>query len=365
MHNLVCFLRTGRFNGTVTTAATGGQPLAGATVIATLSPATTSNTGINSANVAYTALTDSNGNYEIDGVPPGQYNITATAREGLLNTYIQSDTKNSEVHGGDIRTFDFDINEPSVNASFLVTDSSDGNAINGAKVTLFLSTDTAEANPLYTATTNSSGTASLTGVQPGTYTVVVKDANYQTYDSSSPANSVWYTMEPSGYYPGVQNPTPAQIATYSGELMPFPVPITLVPVIPVYFYLTDASTGNPLAASTNYTVTINTTPTATTLTAAATPGDTTTANLPAATYTFSITASGYASYTGSIAISSAGYMLNGSTTSNPMPVQIALSANGVSSTAATIYGLVSSNSTWYWPDHGLIGIDPVRASLDW
>lgn len=372
LHNLVCMMRTGRFNGTVTTQTSGGQGIPGATVTATMFPATTSNTGINSNSVAYTALTDSNGNYEIDGLPPGQYSITALAKEGYLNTYKKSSTVYESVHGGDIRTFSFSIVQPIVTPTFSVVDDSSGTPqpINGAIITLYLSTDInatgGHDTPIYTSVTNYKGTASMTGVKPGTYIITVSSPNYQTYDSTGPGLTVpyYYTFLPTGFNLGtIQQPTSGEINAM--KLTGWPVPIQLTPVIPMQFLLTDMTTLLPLLDSTNYSVAVVAVPPQTLTHDPKTGTDnglTTIANLPAGTYSFTITATGYKTYTGSVAISSSGYQLNGSGTYNKEPIAIALSATKTSPLGA-IYGLISCSSTWYWPDHGVVGIDAARSAL--
>lgn len=359
LHNVVCALRTGRIIGTVTNSATGGQPVPGATVIASLNPSETIGS-INSQNVSYTALTDSNGNYEIDGVPAGLYSVVGVAEVGYQSSYTKSPTYTPYIHGGDQQTVSFVINTPVLNVSFSVTDSSTNNAVNGATVTLYSSTDTGENRPLYTAITNSTGLATLTGVVPGTYIVVVSAPSYLAFDSSKLATPNYYTFETSGYYAGtVAEPTAASLSTVT--FSPMPVPITLGPEISFTFALTDAGTGQALPDSDNFQVTIGG---ATYGSDGTGTGHTTTIQLKQGSYPFTVTASGYGAYSGTVTISTGFYKLNNSTAESPFPVAIGMSQTTTTTgTTATIYGLVTSNSTWYWPDHGIVGIDPTRAGL--
>jgi Tol biopolymer transport system component len=77
MHNIVSYLRTGTIAGTIrqNTGTGGGQVVAGATVYAV--PVGASIPGMPSGRTVYSAMTDASGNYRIDGVETGSYNIVA------------------------------------------------------------------------------------------------------------------------------------------------------------------------------------------------------------------------------------------------------------------------------------------------
>ncbi|HEY3328943.1 MAG TPA: carboxypeptidase-like regulatory domain-containing protein [Capsulimonadaceae bacterium] len=88
IHNSVCFLRTGTIRGHISVANNSNQPVVGGIVVArnTAKPAN-----------FYTATTTQSGDYNIVGVPPGAYTITAS------NIGFSTATAGSgvTVHGGD------------------------------------------------------------------------------------------------------------------------------------------------------------------------------------------------------------------------------------------------------------------------
>ncbi|MDR3710260.1 MAG: carboxypeptidase regulatory-like domain-containing protein [Capsulimonadaceae bacterium] len=353
LHNLVCVLRTGRISGTITSSGTGAQPIAGATVRATLSPAATNSSGVSTSGTYYTATTDSSGNYLISGLPPGQYAIGAVKKLGYLNTLSQASGTTYSVHGGDYRTYSASIYEPEVSVSFTITDGSTKAAVNGATVTLYLGTDTTESNPLYSAVTNVSGLATATGVVPGTYTVVVTTTqNYATYDSSALTTPQYYTVSPSaGYYIGSDKVlTQAQYnAITTSQWLTMPIPVALTASVPVWFQLEDSTNGDaaiPLTSGYSVTIGSNTfSPDGTT------DGLTGSIKLAPNTYAFTAKATGYQTVSGNVTITSSGYSLNG--TIETYPVAVVMTPTS-STSIGTVYGFISSATTWYNSDHGLL-----------
>lgn len=269
LHNLVCMMRTARINGHVSNSATGGQPMAGATVSALLSPGVAAgpNDGRSSANQYYTAVTDSSGNYTIYGLPAGQYNVQASMQIGTSNTYLHSAVNQTEVHGGLYQTVNLQINAPTVNVQVHVTDSSTGGAVKNAIVKLYASTDTSEGNLLYTGTSNAAGLATVSGVNPGEYIMNVSlttaPPTYETFDSFSSTytpvsggtvynNPVYFNITPSGYQ--IVAGIPAETTPYAA--LPIPAPLTPI-VNPLTFQLVDSITGVAIPYTAGYTLTIN------------------------------------------------------------------------------------------------------------
>ncbi|MBO0863930.1 MAG: carboxypeptidase regulatory-like domain-containing protein [Mycobacterium sp.] len=141
----------GTITGQVTDSSTG-KPIAGARV--TASPGSSG------------ATTDANGNYDLTGLAVGTYTLTATAaaynqasQTGVQVTVGQSTTANLAL-----------IAQGSITGQ--VTDSSTGNPIAGAKLTL---------SPGDAATTtDSSGDYTVKALPAGTYTLTVSDYSYTT-----------------------------------------------------------------------------------------------------------------------------------------------------------------------------------------
>jgi len=142
----------GNIAGTVTDASTG-DPIAGTTVTAEGNSATT----------------DANGTYTINNVPLGTHTVTASAAK-----YVEQ-SKTVTVAAGTTTHLDFELTLLNGTISGVVTDSSTGNPISGATVTV---------NSM-SATTNSSGVYTISDIQAGTYTVT---ASAEGYESSVKTN---------------------------------------------------------------------------------------------------------------------------------------------------------------------------------
>ena len=141
----------GTVNGTVTNSLTG-EPVAGATVTAN----------------GYSAITDSFGAYVISNVSLGNYTVTASAEK-----YV-SQSKTATVTAGTTTTLDFALAPLNGTLSGVVTDSSTGNPISGAAVTV---------NGV-SVSTGADGSYSIE-LAPGNYTVT---ASKDGYESSSKTN---------------------------------------------------------------------------------------------------------------------------------------------------------------------------------
>lgn len=344
LHNLVCAMRTASITGRVTTSTNGGQPLPGATVSATYAlfdgdHVAVGPLGTSSANIYYTATTDANGNYTIQGLPAGAYNVTATTQVNS-NTYLHSGSSNVVVHGGDYTTVNPQINETSVTVTIDVKDPTTG-GINGATVELFpVSAETSfptapSGSPLYSTTSNSSGVASISNVGPGTYLLYITAGSaYQPYDSSwsneqyTPPGSTltatggfYFTVTPTGYQVELSSGTDLSTTAF-----PYPIVITMTPVIVTWFNLTDIGSGLPLADSTNFSVVVDSSPQVTLNSAGTNNGNTTQGGILANTYQYTATAAGYEPNAGTVEISSSGYTLNpgspNSSSGSTMPIPL-------------------------------------------
>jgi hypothetical protein len=119
IHDIVCTLRTGAFTGYVTSTA-GSLPIPNAVVYAIpesingyLAPAT----------AVYTATTDANGQYNIEGVIPGRYVIS-----GYKQGYdFQHNATGIDVHGGESNTYKLNLSlggNGEINAYVIANDTS-------------------------------------------------------------------------------------------------------------------------------------------------------------------------------------------------------------------------------------------------
>ncbi|MDR3710261.1 MAG: carboxypeptidase regulatory-like domain-containing protein [Capsulimonadaceae bacterium] len=274
LHNLVCFLRTGKITGTVLVNNTGSQPIQGATVSAKMSGGVTGPSGLSSTKMSFTGTSDSSGNFEIDGLPTGSWDITATAKIGTLNTYNHQTDLDVELHGGDSRSLTFSIDEPTVTATVKVTDTY-GNAISGANVILTES-DGANTNPnTYSAATDVTGVATMSGVVPGTYqvdiptsnssaanynTVTINNTTYVGYHSSTLNTPTYVAISPSGYcfFANTPAPTAADLAAATFSTMPIPITMWQAPLSDFQVEIEDEDDGT---FKTGVTVTLTNTQT--------------------------------------------------------------------------------------------------------
>ena len=146
--SIVVRLILGIIEGTVTDSSTG-DPIEGATVTAN----------------GYSNITDAEGRYSIE-VPPGTYNVTASATKYVSQSKTATVTSNTKT------TLDFALTPLNGTISGTVTDSSTGDPIAGATVTI---------NGI-SVSTGTDGTYSIE-VPPGTYNVTVSADGYE--DSSN------------------------------------------------------------------------------------------------------------------------------------------------------------------------------------
>jgi len=176
---------TGTLSGNVKDG--GGANVSGATV--------STNTG------GYTTTTDGSGNYTINNVTPGTYNVTAS------KTGYNSQTQNNKtVTAGQTTTVNFTITRQTGTISGTVKDTNNV-AINGATV----STDTGG----YATTTNSSGAYTLSGVATGTYSVSASKSGYLTQTNSNV--TVTYNNTTTSNFSLPANTNPASLSNGSFE----------------------------------------------------------------------------------------------------------------------------------------------------
>jgi hypothetical protein len=109
-----------------------------------------------------TTVTDGNGNYVLNGVPPGDYTAEIDAPEG----YSGATTRPVTVASSDVNGVDFDLTRPGTIAG-QVTDASTGDPVAGATVTV-----DGPDGPV-TATTDDAGTYIVEDLPPGDYIITV------------------------------------------------------------------------------------------------------------------------------------------------------------------------------------------------
>jgi large repetitive protein len=129
----------------------------------------TSGTAIPNATVSYSGgstSTDVNGNYTLNNVVAGIYNITASAA-----TY-NSSTQNATVISGKTATLNFTLSLAAGTIAGKVTDNQTGQPIQGATVSY--------SGGSQTAVTDLNGNYRLTTISPGTYNVAARAAGYQS-----------------------------------------------------------------------------------------------------------------------------------------------------------------------------------------
>src|SRR3984957_20556152 len=146
---------TATISGTVTAAA-GGAAINGASVKALLA-------GV----VIGSATSSSTGAYSITGLAPGSYDVEATA-----TSFGDLISKGNVVTANNTTTVNLALPVPGTIAG---TISNGTTGISGATVSAYQGYDAAG-----TATTNTSGAYSIAGLGPGTYTVTVSAAGYNT-----------------------------------------------------------------------------------------------------------------------------------------------------------------------------------------
>lgn len=149
-------------NVTGTVIGSGGSPISGADV--------TVSDGTNT----YTATTNSNGNFTVTGVPDGSYTVTITA--GGYNTY----TDTVAVSGSNASIGTITMTASGGTTTYDVTGKvkSGSKSISGATVYMSGSTNT------YTATTDSNGDFTISGVPDGSYSITATKTGYYTYTAN-------------------------------------------------------------------------------------------------------------------------------------------------------------------------------------
>jgi YD repeat-containing protein len=115
------------------------------------------------------ATTASNGTYSLGSVDPGTYDVRVTA-SGFSTEVRQGVTVSSNT----TTTLNVTLSQPGA-ANGAVTQANGTTAIPGAAVTLYQN-----AVPAATTATNASGAYALSNLHPGTYTLQVASAGYQT-----------------------------------------------------------------------------------------------------------------------------------------------------------------------------------------
>lgn len=166
LHNFVCWARTGTISGTVLDVEGAGAPLAN--VLVRLANRMSGN----QIATAYTAMTDENGAFFINGVEPAAYEITAV-KPGYT---IQKRT-GVVVHGAarDDISFRMTKAEPAV-VTGKVTRMDGTTPVVGATVTL---TDVLPPNATFTATTDANGAYTISRVpSQTTYTLTCSAVGY-------------------------------------------------------------------------------------------------------------------------------------------------------------------------------------------
>ncbi|HEY3328940.1 MAG TPA: carboxypeptidase-like regulatory domain-containing protein [Capsulimonadaceae bacterium] len=162
LHNIICMLRTGSLTGTITNTSTGGQPVAGAVVTATLET-----NGTFKAAVNYRAITDAAGNFLVRGLPPGRYRISADVKSNTGNTFLHASGNSVYIHGGGNGTASLQLSQPPAgSATIQVIDSVTKSPIPNAAVTVSASLTTTTADAAVGATTIT--VASTVGIANGT-----------------------------------------------------------------------------------------------------------------------------------------------------------------------------------------------------
>ena len=202
---------------------------------------------IEGANVTangYSDITDANGHYNIT-VDAGTYNVTASA-----NGYQTSSQTNITVDAGETTSVDFELTLLPGNIAGTVTDASTGDPIAGATVT-------ADGN---SATTDANGAYTINNVSPGDYTVTASAAKYVEQSKTVTV-------------------TAGTTTTLNFELIPMNGTISGI--------VTDSSTGDPISGA---TVTADGMSAITNSS-----GHYTISDVPAGTYTVTVSADGYKS----------------------------------------------------------------------
>ncbi len=201
-------------NGTVAGVVTDyvtGNPIAGAEIIVT--------DGVNT----YMTYTNSSGGYSIS-VPPGTYNVTASA-----TGYVNKTVVGVSVSEDEITVVNFALISTSDLCKIYgyVKDSSTGQEIAGANV-LILETG-------YSTVTNESGYYEFTGLYPGNYTLIFNATGYESKEvvvevqpgESKEVNvSLTPVAQPSGYVAVVGNEryyTSPHLAEIAGNVTGLPV----------------------------------------------------------------------------------------------------------------------------------------------
>ena len=280
LHNIVSYLRTGSFTGQIKdTTKTGDQNVSGALVYAVP-------TGGQLGTRAVYSATTVEGQYTIDGVPPGTYNIFA-AKQG----YLQAQSPQPVTVEGDVTVDVGLIISPVSDASIrgIVTDFYTGKALSGATVTF-----TAEDDP-------SVKLSAISGAD-GTYFIqhIPAFAGGRTYDgvaSLAPTYPVTYpqavTVSPGQTVDGTTAVVGSPAANANFILIPVPATIT--------GRVFDNSTGTGIGGAT-ITVSINNVLISQTATTNA--DGTYTLKLGPDSYTLTAKATGYSSATRNVTVTS-------------------------------------------------------------
>lgn len=198
--NFALEINPGAIAGTVIDVLTT-NPIAGATILV-----------FRGRTFVASVLTDTNGNYTISNLTPGQYFVNASA------TNYQSAVQGATVVSNITTTANFALELNPGTISGTVTNAANGSAIPGASVRLFR-----EQTLIKSTLTDPSGNYSLPGIAPGSYVVVVSASDFR-------ASAVGAQVTPN--------------ATTIVNFALTPDPGTIVGTV------TDFSTTNPIAGAT-------------------------------------------------------------------------------------------------------------------
>ncbi len=147
-----------------------------------------------------TATTNSSGVYTITGLAAGTYTLTITGC--TPGTYFPKTITGVQVGAGKTRTQDATLIQPGTITGRILNTAK--NAVIGACVT---------SSPSGSATTNSSGVYTITGLPPGTYTLTIKGCSAGTYFTQTIAS-----IQVIGGKTTTENVTLVQAATITGTI---------------------------------------------------------------------------------------------------------------------------------------------------
>lgn len=194
IHNVICWLRTGRIVGSLRANNSAGNPLAHAFVRAI---------SVHTNKTAATTYTLQDGTYVLDGLDPnGAYIVDAT-KAGFATVHLQG----ALFHGGYLDKLDLFMQQAQPGSiSGKVTNQLTGAPVAGAIVYAVDISNTGGTSTPYQATTQADGTYTISNVPASTYDVYVNNLDSLGYGGSVPPSY-------GGGQPGAQPPVQVQSAT--------------------------------------------------------------------------------------------------------------------------------------------------------